>query len=358
MKKVFIGLLLTLTLVTYTIKDFKEDRTNEIQEVKAQTIEEIEKYQKQKRTIPLSSEQQEELEKIKKEKEIAIEKEKTKKVNDEFSKDLDNIENKINNLDFNYENPFDKLSEDDQVRLTKENKDRLNNLIEKSKINKENLAKLQKEPSQKDNTDYQNSKLNEIRDNNNKKVEEKIRQENKRKQEEQKKKEEQARKEKAEQEKREETQKQPYSITLVGDKTYRIIDGEQAEIDWRDENVWVNIPSKFEGKFTSYNNNDIGLYLAAHREIGEVIEHTDKVIYTDPDGVSATYKFVGTTDLIDGNKTEYYQDDEYGNLTWSSDPWMSYKRAEVGNAIVFQTCIDYSGRSLAYGYIFEKEEGN
>ena len=363
MKKVFIGLLLTLTLGTYTIKDFKEDRTNEIQEVKAQTIEEIEKYQKQKRTIPLSSEQQEELEKIKKEKEIAIEKEKTKKVNDEFSKDLDNIENKINNLDFNYENPFDKLSEDDQVRLTKENKDRLNNLIEKSKINKENLAKLQKEPSQKDNTDYQNSKLNEIRDNNNKKVEEKIRQENKRKQEEQKKKEEQARKEKEqnkkEEEKRQEKvksiEKHPYSL-IINNETWDIIDGDQAEIDEHAENTWINVTGSWGDHYAIYNNNDDkGMYLAAHRDIGEIIENVDEFTYIDPDGVEAKYHYVGVTDYIQGGyvPTIYY--DEDGNYEDSDVSYVPFCMGIAGKYIVFQTCIDYSNSHIALGWVFEKE---
>lgn len=355
MKKAFIGLLLTLTLGTYTIKDFKEDRTNEIQEVKAQTIEEIEKYQKQKRTIPLSSEQQEELEKIKKEKEIAIEKEKTKKVNDEFSKDLDNIENKINNLDFNYENPFDKLSEDDQVRLTKENKDRLNNLIEKSKINKENLAKLQKEPSQKDNTDYQNSKLNEIRDNNNKKVEEKIRQENKRKQ-----KASTSKKESKPESKPQTTSdntvqqaKQPekvnYSVTYNGE-VYPIVHGYQDRVDARHKE-WVNTMDSMNPEFDipyKYVGDNRNIWLAAHTDAYDSsIKDAQVITYTDPDGNQKDYAFYGyLEDLPMGGET-FYDD----------DPIVPWIEGTAGDYLVFQVCTDYSyGRGIAIGYVFAPVE--
>lgn len=326
MKKI-LAIVVTAILAT---TGFAFKRNTEVENLK--TIEEVENFEKANRVVPLTEQNKKRLqEKKDREKEI---------INNDIEDKIKLEEAKIEELDLS------KNLDDLIVKyISEENKNKVNKLKEKQKQYKKDLEELEKQKTIVD-KDYKNKKLNEKRDKKNKEIEERIKQE------------EQAKKEKAEQEKREETQKQPYSITLVGDKTYRIIDGEQAEIDWRDENAWVNIPSKFEGKFTSYNNNDIGLYLAAHREIGEVIEHTDKVIYTDPDGVSATYKFVGTTDLIDGNKTEYYQDDEYGNLTWSSDPWMPYKRAEVGNAIVFQTCIDYSGRSLAYGYIFEKEEGN
>lgn len=332
MKKI-LAIVVTAILVT---TGFTFNRNSEVEKLK--TIEEVENFEKAERIIPLTEQNKKKLqEKKDREKEI---------INNDIADKIKLEEAKIEELDFS-----DNLGDLIVEHISEENKNKVNKLKEKQKQYKKDLEELENQKTIVD-KDYKNKKLNEKRDEKNKEIEERI------KQEEQKKKEEQAKKEKAEQEKREETQKQSYTITLVGDKTYKIVDGEQSEIDWRDENVWVNIPSKFEGKFTSYNNNDIGLYLAAHREIGEVIEHTDKVIYTDPDGASATYKFVGTTDLIDGNTTEYYQDDEYGNLTWSSDPWMPYKRAEVGNAIVFQTCIDYSGRSLAYGYIFEKEEGN
>ena len=330
MKKILIAVLTALTITT----GFTYNREKEVDNLK--TIEEIENFEKVKRVIPLTKWNKDELER-KKNRERKV-------INNNIEDKIKLADDKIEELDFS--DNFDELIVN---HISKENK---NKVKEKQELYKKNLEELknQKEVIEKD---YKNKKLNEKRDKNNQEIKKKI--EEKKQKVEQKKKEEQAKKEKAEQKKREEEQKQPYSITLVGDKTYSIVDGEQAEIDWRDENVWVNIPSKFDGKFISYNDNDIGLYLAAHREIGEAIEHTDKVIYTDPNGVEATYKFVGTTDLIDGNKTEYYQDDENGNLIWTSDPWMSYKRAEVGNAIVFQTCIDYSGRSLAYGYIFEKE---
>lgn len=332
MKKI-LAIVVTAILAT---TGFTYNREKQVDNLR--TIEEIENFEKVERIVPLTKWSKDKL-KRKKDRERKV-------INNNIEDKIKLADAKIEELDFS-----DNLNELIVEHISKENKDKINKLKEKQEQYKKDLEELEKQKTIVD-KDYKNKKLNEKRDKKNKELKEII------KQEEQKKKEKQAKKEKAEQEKREETQKQPYTITLVGDKTYRIVDGEQEEIDWKDKNAWVNIPSKFEGKFTSYNNNDIGLYLAAHREIGEVIEHTDKVIYTDPDGVSATYKFVGTTDLIDGNKTEYYQDDEYGNLTWSSDPWMPYKRAEVGNTIVFQTCIDYSGRSLAYGYIFEKEEGN
>lgn len=196
-QKILIGLLIVLSLGIYGDKSFKDNRFKEIEEVKAQTIQDIEDYQKKDRVIPLTKKQEKELAKAKKEKEIALEKEKVKKVNDDFGKSLDNIEGKINNLDFNYENPYDKLSKEDQDRLSKENKDRLNKLTEKAKKDQEGLAKLRKEPSQKDNTDYQNAALNKIRDNNNKKVETKIRQEEEKRKKEEQKKKEQAAKQKA-----------------------------------------------------------------------------------------------------------------------------------------------------------------
>lgn len=332
MKKI-LAIVVTAILVT---TGFTFNRNSEVEKLK--TIEEVENFEKAERIIPLTEQNKKKLqEKKDREKEI---------INNDIADKIKLEEAKIEELDFS-----DNLGDLIVEHISEENKNKVNKLKEKQKQYKKDLEELENQKTIVD-KDYKNKKLNEKRDEKNKEIEERI------KQEEQKKKEEQAKKEKAEQEKREETQKQSYTITLVGDKTYKIVDGEQSEIDWRDENVWVNIPSKFDGKFTSYNDNNIGLYLATHREIGEVIENTDEVIYTDPNGVEATYKFVGTTDLIDGNKTEYYQDDENGNLIWTSDPWMSYKRAEVGNAIVFQTCIDYSGRSLAYGYIFEKEEGN
>lgn len=327
MKKILIAVLTTLTITT----GFTYNREKQVYNLR--TIEEIENFEKVERIVPLTKWNKDKLERKKKRE--------RKRINNNIEDKIKLVDDKIEELDFS-----DNLGDLIVEHISEENKNKINKLKEKQQRYKKDIEELenQKEVIEKD---YKNKKLNEKRDKNNQEIKKKIKEE---KQKVEQKKKEEVRKEKE--------QRKPYTITLVGDKTYRIVDGEQPEIDWRDENVWVNIPSKFDGKFTSYNDNNIGLYLAAHREIGEVIENTDEVIYTDPNGVEATYKFVGTTDLIDGNKTEYYQDDENGNLIWTSDPWMSYKRAEVGNAIVFQTCIDYSGRSLAYGYIFEKEEGN
>lgn len=361
-QKILIGLLIVLSLGIYGDKSFKDNRFKEIEEVKAQTIQDIEDYQKKDRVIPLTKKQEKELAKAKKEKEIALEKEKVKKVNDNFGKSLDNIEGKINNLDFNYENPYDKLSKEDQDRLSKENKDRLNKLTEKAKKDQEGLAKLRKEPSQKDNTDYQNAALNKIRDNNNKKVETKIRQE-----EEKRKKEEQAAKQKATtsgqsiSKKENPPQAHPYSFIING-QVWNIIDGGtyeegggQPQIDQYLPNTWVNLTGQYGDHYAIYNNNDgQGMFLGAHREIGHIIENVKSLTYVDPDGNAAEYRYIGVTDYIQGGAEYETTVDENGDFVSSEASYMPYCWGIAGKYIVFQTCIDYSGRFIALGWVFEK----
>ena len=359
-QKILIGLLITLSLGLCVNKTFKDNRFKEIEEVKAQTIQDIEDYQKKDRVIPLTKEQEKELARVKKEKEIALEKEKVKKVNDDFSKSLDNIEGKINNLDFNYENPYDKLSKEDQARLSKENKDRLNKLTEKAKKDQEGLAKLRKEPSQKDDTDYQNAALNKIRDNNNKKVETKIRQEEKRKKEKQKKKE-QAAKQKATttsnqsvSKKENPPQAHPYSFIING-QVWDIVEGGQPQIEQYLPNTWVNMTGIWGDHYAIYNNNDgQGMFLGAHREIGHIIENVKSLTYVDPNGTTSEYRYIGVTDYIQGGYEPLVYYDEDGNYDGSDVSYMPYCMGIAGKYIVFQTCIDYSGSSIALGWVFEK----
>lgn len=359
-QKILIGLLIVLSLGIYGDKSFKDNRFKEIEEVKAQTIQDIEDYQKKDRVIPLTKKQEKELAKAKKEKEIALEKEKVKKVNDDFGKSLDNIEGKINNLDFNYENPYDKLSKEDQDRLSKENKDRLNKLTEKAKKDQEGLAKLRKEPSQKDNTDYQNAALNKIRDNNNKKVETKIRQEEEKRKKEEQKKKEQAAKQKATtsgqsvSKKENPPQAHPYSFIING-QVWNIVEGGQGEIDQRYSNTWVNMTGIWGDHYAIYNNNDDqGMFLGAHREIGHIIENVKSLTYVDPNGTASEYRYIGVTDYIQGGYSPMVYYDEDGNYDGSDVSYMPYCMGIAGKYIVFQTCIDYSGRSIALGWVFEK----
>lgn len=64
----------------------------------------------------------------------------------------------------------------------------------------------------------------------------------------------------------------------------------------------------------------------------------------DDNGDTAKYVKLGLTRLIDAN----YLVDEDDEI-W---PLMD---GTAGDYITLQTCIDYSGRSLAYGHVFGRE---
>lgn len=75
-----------------------------------------------------------------------------------------------------------------------------------------------------------------------------------------------------------------------------------------------------------------------------MIENVDEIIFMDEDGNTAKYVKLGLTRLIDAN----YLVDEDDEI-W---PLMD---GTAGDYITFQTCIDYSGRSLAYGHVFGRK---
>lgn len=134
----------------------------------------------------------------------------------------------------------------------------------------------------------------------------------------------------------------PYSISING-KTYPIYEGGQAEVDLRSQ-AWISDHAHLVDYRRKKVNEDFSLWLSAHRDVGAVIENVDEIIFMDDNGNTAKYVKLGLTRLIDAN----YLVDEDDEI-W---PLMD---GTAGDYITLQTCIDYSGRYLAYGHVFGRE---
>lgn len=134
----------------------------------------------------------------------------------------------------------------------------------------------------------------------------------------------------------------PYSISING-KTYPIYEGGQAEVDLRSQ-AWISDHAHLVDYRRKKVNEDFSLWVSAHRDVGAVIENVDEIIFMDDNGNIAKYVKLGLTRLIDAN----YLVDEDDEI-W---PLMD---GTAGDYITLQTCIDYSGRYLAYGHVFGRE---
>lgn len=358
-------------------------------------IEEVTKYQVKKRIIPLSKENKKSLNRLKKKmidsknedylnflkdyenKIINLEEKKTfidnkyiKKENIQKKKDLDKRHDKMIS-DRKYLKALEKEINDPKVKLEnikiKDNieEKELKDLKEKIKKNLNDKIKVYKdlENSIKNTNDIK--KLSSIKtdnlkpyqkDNLTKQIKEKITSIEKQKREEKKK---QAQKthnsnqrEIVEEEIYEEVPKnnqqndsmKPFSVNING-KTFPLLVGDQSTIDQRYD-AWVLSKTDISGFIEKYNNDGKGLWLEAHRDIGEVIENVDEIIYTDPNGVSKYYEKIGyTRQMYAGEIIREYEDSDVYDLM----------RADIGEYIVFNTCIDDSQNGISQGHIFQKK---
>lgn len=365
-------------------------------------IEEIEKYENKQRIIPLSKENKKSLKRLKKKiidsknkdyldflkdyenKIINLKEEKPfidnkyiKKENIQKKKDLDKRHDKMIS-DKKYLDTLEKDINDPKVKLEdikirddikeeklktkqKELKKSLNDKIkvyknlENSIKNSNDIKKLTSiktdnlKPYQKENIEKQiKEKIEFIRKENRRKEEEK-------KQREKKQQEKQKRKEKTEkiEENYENTNDvktikmdtlEPFTVS-INNKTYPIITGDQSVIDQRYE-AWVLSKTDISGFVEKYDGDGKGLWLEAHRDIGEVIEDVDEIIYTDPNGVSKYYERIGyTRQMYAGEIIREYEDSDIYDLM----------RANIGEYIVFNTCIDDSQNGISQGHIFQKK---
>ena len=242
----------------------------------------------------------------------------------------------------------------DELKKDLNNKIKAYKNIENSIKNSNNIKKLTSiktdklKPYQKENVEKQIKEKIEF-----------IRKENKRK-EEQKKKEKKKRQEKKSEEKTEEIEEdyenadnvkiikmetlEPFTVS-INNKTYPIITGDQSVIDQRYK-AWVLSKTNISGFVEKYDGDGRGLWLEAHRDIGEVIEDVDEIIYTDPNGVSKYYERIGyTRQMPAGEIIREYEDSDIYDLM----------RADIGEYIVFNTCIDDSQNAIAQGHIFQKK---
>lgn len=363
-------------------------------------IEEITKYQVKKRIIPLSKENQKSLNRLKNKiiesknknyldslkdyenKIINLEEEKPfldnkyiKKENIQKKKNLDNRRNKMIQ-DKKYLKDIEKDINDPKVKL--EDIKIRDNIKEKKLINKKeelkkNLnAKIKTyknlENSIKNTNDIKN--LSSIKTDNlkpyqkdmiNKQIKEKItyiEKENKRKEEERKK---QIKPQKPNKKENhiEEVYKQnqtsqntqrndplePFSINING-QTFPIIPGDQNTVDQRYE-AWI-LDRVDIGAVEKYDGDGYGMWLSSHRDvIGEIIEYTNELIYTDPNGVSRTYIRIGET------RNLYPDEVLIGGV--NRDPIYDLMTGRGGEYIVFQTCIDNSESGISKGHIFQKK---
>lgn len=363
-------------------------------------IEEITKYQVKKRIIPLSKENQKSLNKLKNKiiesknknyldslkdyenKIINLEEEKPfldnkyiKKENIQKKKDLDNRRNKMIQ-DKKYLKDIEKDINDPKVKLEdikirddiKEEK--LINKKEELKKNLNDKIKTYKnlENSIKNTNDIKN--LSSIKTDNlkpyqkdmiNKQIKEKItyiEKENKRKEEERKK---QIKPQKPNQKENhieevyeqnqtsQNTQRndplEPFSINING-QTFPIIPGDQNTVDQRYE-AWI-LDRIDIGAVEKYDGDGYGMWLSSHRDaIGEIIEYTNELIYTDPNGVSRTYIRIGET------RNLYPDEVLIGGV--NGDPIYDLMTGRGGEYIVFQICIDNSESGISKGHIFQKK---
>lgn len=365
-------------------------------------IEEVAKYRNKKRIFPLSKKNKDSLDKLKKkiiesknedylnslkdyEKQIKDLNEDTfylnnkyiKKENIQKKKDLDNRRNKmiqdkkyLKNIENQINDPKVKLKDikikdnigekklkDSKEKLKKDLNDKIisyknfensikntNDIKKLSSIKTDNLKPYQKENIEKQIKD----KIASIKKQNQKKKEEKNQ-----KQKIKKSKNSNQKKviEKVYEEVPQNTQNtqrnnllEPFSINING-QTFPIITGDQSVIDQRYE-AWVLSKTNISGFVEKYDSDGKGLWLEAHRDIGEVIEDVDEIIYTDPNGVSKYYERIGyTRQMYAGEIIREYEDSDIYDLM----------RADIGEYIVFNTCIDDSQNGISQGHIFQKK---
>lgn len=134
----------------------------------------------------------------------------------------------------------------------------------------------------------------------------------------------------------------PYSVSIDG-KTYPIIEGGQRDIEAKHQ-AWISPFDHLVDYEKKQVNESSSLWIAAHGDIGNVIEDVNEVTFMDKNGKTAKYIKTGLTHLIDeGYLVE--EDDEIWPLIDGS----------AGDYITFQTFVNYEGRKLAYGFIFERK---
>lgn len=366
-------------------------------------IEEVTKYQNKKRILPLSKKNKNSLDRLKKkiidsknesylnslknyEKQIEDLNEDTFYLNDKYikkeniqkKKDLDNRRNKMIQ-DKKYLKYMENQTNDPKIKLEdikikddigekklKDLKEKLKkNLNDKIKAYKDlensikNTNDIKKLPSVKtDNLKpYQKEKIE-------KQIKEKIASIEKQKQEEKKK---QAQKTQKAQKTQNSNQREtieevyeevpqntqntqrndplePFSINING-QTFPIIPGDQSTVDQRYE-AWI-LDRVCIGAVEKYDGDGYGMWLSSHRDIGEVIEYANEIIYTDPNGVSRTYVRIG--------ETRNLYPDEVLTGGVNGDPIYDLMTGRGGEYIVFQTCIDDSQSGISKGHIFQKK---
>lgn len=379
-KKYILILLIPITLFAISVK-----RDNQI--ANANSIESLQKITYQDRFLPLTNKQ----------KKFIDQKIKTLKdrENKEFELKLKEYELKIKNLEedvpkFNtkniYQENLNKKNNLDQKRKKMiEDKNNLKSLKEKLNGSKDDLEKIKIEEK------FENPKLESIKNEILKEKEEKLNQihkkeeENRKKEEERKKKEQTKKEEKSKKQEekpkkeiqtvtietkpKEELKEYPLSITVNG-VNYPIIQSGSDYQNTVDSNrgAWINITNlyafgnpdhyenyddylywreynDYDGLYKSVNDSN-GLMLASHRDIGQFIENVDKIDYIDGDGNKKTYYYEGQLDPIYAQNGGYIDD---------LDERYPYFSGSAGDYITFQTCVDYSGRSIGGIYVFKGE---
>lgn len=376
-KKYMLILLIPISLFPISLK-----RNNQI--ANANSIESLQEMAYKDRFLPLTNKQ----------KKFIDEKIKTIKdrENKEFELKLKEYELKIKNLE-------EDVPKFNTKNISKENLDKKNNLDLKRKqmIDDKNLLKSLKEKlngSKEDlenikiEKEFENPKLETMKNEILKEKEDKLnniyqKEEEDRKKEQTKAEEIKKQKEKIKENKpKEEIQtvtieskpkenlvEYPLSVTING-VNYPIIDSGAYYQDTIDNNkdTWTNITNlyaygnpdnyetyddylywseydNFDGLYKSVNDSN-GLMLASHRDIGQFIETVDKIDYIDSEGNKKTYYYEGVLDSI------YAQNGGYIDYTDGRYPYFS---GSAGDYICFQTCTDFSGRSIGDIYVFRGE---
>lgn len=133
-----------------------------------------------------------------------------------------------------------------------------------------------------------------------------------------------------------------YSVSIDG-KTYPIVEGGQRDIKAKHQ-AWISYYAHLVDYKRKQVDEDSSLWLSAHGDIGNVIEDVNEITFMDDNGKTAKYIKTGLTHLIDES---YFveEDDEVWPLIDGT----------AGDYIIFHTFVNYEGRKLAYGFIFERK---
>lgn len=290
---------------------------------------------------------------------------------EEHEKQIEEIENLKDNADFELKilearKKIENLELDEDLdswkigdNITSENKAKLSLLKDKQEEYKKKLAELEKEPTDFNDVDYENEKLNAIKNENNKKIKTQ-REELKQKQLQEKQKATTSKKESKPESKPQTTSdntvqqaKQPekvnYSVTYNGE-VYPIVHGYQDRVDARHKE-WVNTMDSMNPEFDipyKYVGDNRNIWLAAHTDAyGSSIKDAQVITYTDPDGNQKDYAFYGYLEDLPMGGEVFYDD----------DPIVPWIEGTAGDYLVFQICTDYSyGRGIAIGYVFAPVE--